>query len=123
MSTQRTSRAQGETNGKSRIARWVFPAKTNLHAGARLLFAAVSNVALLIYVLPRKEHLLDIRDYRYVSLDRHWAFLIATIPLVIIVALLPVFRSDRPLHRWIAIGLFCFPFILALVQWVQLLTL
>ena len=80
------------------------------------------NAGLLIYVLPRKEHFFDTRDYLYVQTNILWTFLTAVIPLVALVGLLPVLRSHRPVHRWLAIGLSIFPAFLAIAQWFQLLS-
>jgi len=89
----------------SKITRWLFPTCGNLQSWARIVFGLVANVVLLAYVLPRKEHLFDARDYRYVQIDMRWIFLTAAVPLVMLVVLLPALRSSRPIHRWLAIGL------------------
>lgn len=102
---------------------WLLPQKGNLHSRARLVFGFVGNVALLIYVLPRKDHLFDIRDYRYMPLDLTMIFLLATIPLIVVIGVLPVLRSERLIYRWLGIGLSIFPASLAIVEWLQLLTL
>jgi hypothetical protein len=101
---------------------WLFPRKGNLHITARLVIGLVGNVAMLVYVLPRRERLFDTRDYRYVPLDLSWAFFLAAIPLFIVIAVFPVLWSGRAIHRWLAIALSVLPAFLALAEWFQLLT-
>ncbi|HPY31950.1 MAG TPA: hypothetical protein PLT00_15615 [Verrucomicrobiota bacterium] len=102
---------------------WLFPRKDNLHAKARLFFGFFGNVALLVYVLPRKDHLFDIRDYRYVPLDLTMVFLLAAIPLIVVIGVLPALLSERLVYRWLGIVLSIFPAFLAIAEWLQLLTL
>lgn len=103
--------------------RWLFPQKGNLHITARLVFGFLGNVALLIYVLPRMEHLFDTRDYRYVPLNLPWAFFLAAVPLVVVIAVFPVLWSERSIQRWLAIALSIFPAFLAVAEWLQLFAL
>ncbi len=102
---------------------WLLPQRGKLHSKARLLFGFFGNVVLLIYVLPRQDHLFDIRDYRYVPLDLMMIFLLATIPLIVVIGVLPVLLSDRLIFRWLGIALSIFPACLAVAEWLQLLTL
>lgn len=103
--------------------RWLFPQKNDLRVVPRMVFGFLGNVALLIYVLPRRNHLFDTRDYRYVPLDLMLAFFLAAGPLFVLIAVLPVLRSEHSIHRWLGIALSIFPAYLAVVEWCQLLSL
>ncbi|HVV02496.1 MAG TPA: hypothetical protein VHH88_14100 [Verrucomicrobiae bacterium] len=73
--------------------------------------------------MPRRDRLFNVRDYLYVAIDRRWTLLIAVVPLVIVIVLIPAFWSERPLYRWLGIALFIYPCILAILLWIQLLTM
>ena len=88
---------------------------------SRLMVAAILNVALAIYVLPRIDHLLDIRDYRYVTASSPWIYAVVAVPSVALLILIPVLRSNSRFQQWFAIGLSFFPGFLALMGWWQLL--
>jgi hypothetical protein len=102
---------------------WLFPRKDSLHSTARLVFGLLGNAALLICALSRREHLFDIRDYRYVPLDLTWVFLLATIPVVVLIGVLPTLRDERPIYRRLGIALSISPAFLAIAEWLQLLTI
>ena len=94
--------------------------KTARHS-LRLILAVILNVALAAYVLPRIEHLRDIKDYRYVTVNPFWVYLTVIVPTISLLLVVPVFRSPRMIIRWLAIGLALFPACLAFSGWYQLL--
>lgn len=87
---------------------------------ACLILGTLLNLALAAYVLPRLDHLRDIKDYRYVSASPLWIVLTVFLPTVIVLILLPVWRSPHLLVRWLAILLSLFPGCLAFSGWSQL---
>lgn len=80
----------------------------------------VANIALAAHVLPRREHLWDIRDYRYVQVEATWVFVIVALPSVMLLLLLPVVISGNVIRRWLAVSLAVFPGFLAAAGWMQL---
>jgi len=79
----------------------------------------IGNVVIASYHLPRREHLFDARDWRYVDLDNQWIFWAALIPPVVLLGVLPVLRSEHPWQRWLTIGLMVLPVALTITQWFQ----
>ena len=96
----------------------LFSNRPILSDGWCLGIGALLNVVLLLYVLPRREHLWDIRDYRYVQVTGEWVFMSVAVPTVALLLLLSVLRSSR---RWFAVGLCIFPAYLVAAGWVQLI--
>ena len=88
----------------------------------RLIFGSVGNLALALYVIPHWGHLFDARDYRYADLDMQWLLAAAAVPVLVLLVILPVFASPRPLLRWIAVGLLLYPGCLAVLTWTSLLS-
>jgi len=99
------------------------PERHTLHPIARLVFSFLGNLALLVLISIQKEHLFDIRDYRYVTVDFNAVFLFAIVPVILLITLFPVFRSDRSVCRWFALALSVLPGALLILEWVQWFTL
>jgi hypothetical protein len=105
------------------IRRWIFPGQDNVYAGWRLITALFLNLALAAYVLPRREHLWDIRDFRYVDFSLAFAFVVVGIPSALLLILAPLFASRGIARRWMAIALALFPAYLVMVGGTQLILL
>jgi len=95
--------------------------RKGIHRRVRLVIAAALNIALLAYVLPRIDHLRDIRDYRYATASSLWIYATVVVPTVTLMILFPLLRASSRFQRWLVIGLSIFPAFLALVGWWQLL--
>jgi hypothetical protein len=106
---------------RSRLRNWLFPRRGTLHARARIAVGFLVNIGVALYFLLRREHLWDIRDYRYAPLNPNWIFLSIAIPYFAVFVLLPVCASVRKVERWTAIALCIFPGYLALAGWIQLI--
>ena len=80
----------------------------------------VGNLGLAICFFANREHLWDIRDFRYVPVNMTFAFLLAAVPTVVVLLLIPLIARGRTPYRWIGIGLVVLPLYLALAGWAQL---
>jgi len=87
----------------------------------RLFTGFVLNAVLAITLIRSREHLFDVRDYRYVSGGGGIAFLIAVLTTIALVTLLPVLRSSNQWHRWVAILMALLPLTLGVIVWMQLI--
>lgn len=105
------------------ILRWIFPGQDNMYAGWRLITALVLNLALVAYVLPRREHLWDIHDFRYVDPSLVFTFIVVGIPSALLLTLAPLMASRGFSRRWMAIVLALFPAYLVMVGGVQFILL
>ena len=88
--------------------------------GWRIAVALVANFGLAVYFFANREHLWDIRDVRYAPVNTTFAFLLAAIPTVVVVLLIPPVARGRAPQRWVGIGLLILPLYLALAGWMQL---
>ena len=79
--------------GKQTLDRWC------------IAIASLANVALAFCFLQHREYLWGIRDYRYVPINMTVTFLLAAVPTVVVVLLIPLIARGRNLHRWIGIAL------------------
>ena len=96
--------------GKQTLDRWC------------IAIASLANVALAFCFLQHREYLWGIRDYRYVPINMTVTFLLAAVPTVVVVLLIPLIARGRNLHRWIGIALIILPAYFALAGWMQLLS-
>ena len=88
--------------------------------GWRIAVALVANFGLAVYFFANREHLWDIRDFRHVPVNMTFAFLLAAVPTVVVLLLIPLIARGRTPQRWIGMALVILPGYLALAGWMQL---
>jgi len=93
-----------------------------LHNRWRIAIASLANLALAFCFLQHREYLWGIRDYRYVPINMPVTFLLAAVPTVVVLLLIPLIARGRPTHRWIGIALIILPAYFALAGWMQLIS-
>jgi hypothetical protein len=92
-----------------------------LHRRWRIAVALLANLALAFSFFRTREHLWNIRDFRYAPVNMTFAFLLAAVPTVVVLLLIPVIARGRTPQRWIGMALVILPGYLALAGWMQLL--
>ena len=103
------------------LTHWLSPERSALHNRWRIAFGVLANL-LALYFFQYQEHLWDIRDYRYVPINMTVVFLLAAVPAVVVLLLIPLIARGRTPQRWIGIALLILPAYFALAGWMQLLS-
>jgi len=88
--------------------------------GWRIAIGALANLALAFYFFHGREHLWSIRDFRYAPVNMTFAFLLAAVPTVVVLLLIPVIACGGAPQRWIGMTFVILPGYLALAGWTQL---
>ena len=109
--------AQLKSNG---LRDWFLPRQDALRSGWRIAAGLLANLALAFYLFQNREHLWNIRDFRYAPVNMTFAFLLAAVPTVVVLFLIPVIARGRTPQRWIGMALVLLPGYLALAGWMQL---
>jgi len=102
------------------LRHWLFPRQDALRSGWRIAGALVANLGLAVYYFANREHLWNIRDFRYAPVNLTFAFLLAAVPTVVVLLLIPVIARGSARQRWTGIVLIMLPGYLALAGWTQL---
>src|SRR5688572_16937554 len=104
------------------LSHWLLPERIALHNRWRIAIASVANLTLAFCFFQHREYLWGIRDYRYVPINMTVTFLLAAVPTVVVVLLIPLIARGRTMHRWISLALLILPAYFALAGWMQLLS-
>ncbi len=92
--------------GNKGVRTLLFPSRERLHPWARLGLAALLNVALATWVVPKLGHA---ADPTYSPFNALSACLEVLLPCTALIIVVPVFLSGRDVPRLLAIGLAFLP--------------
>jgi hypothetical protein len=124
MNTDRNNSA-GETHrpdgqATRRHCRLVFPGRDNLHPYVRLAFAALANIFLAVWVLPKAGHA---TDPEYAISNWIWPALMVVAPCAALLSTVPVLLFGRDVPRLISIGLSFLPCYVAIAGFCDVFSL